>query len=106
MSQHKPPSDPQEERVIQTKRGAFRIDPEQEGLPIEEYWPRAKVPPSMKGTKVYFTAYGRPVFALPPPDRAKDSARSKNEAAKTKAQQLKADFQKSAGPEREKDLER
>jgi len=43
------------ERVIVTKRRIYRLAPEQEGVPVETYFPGAILPEMLKGAEVYQT---------------------------------------------------
>jgi hypothetical protein len=55
------------ERVIVTKRKTYRLQDGQQGQPIEEAWPRAAIPASLRGAKIYDTEDG-PVIAKPLPE--------------------------------------
>ena len=55
------------DRVIITKRKTYRLPKDQQGQPVEEAWPNAKVPPSLQGAKIYQTEDG-PVVAMPEAD--------------------------------------
>ena len=46
------------ERVIVTKRRIYRLAPEQEGVPVETYFPGAILPEMLKGAEVYQTEDG------------------------------------------------
>jgi len=47
------------ERVIVTKRRIYRLAPEQEGVPVETYFPGAILPEMLKGATVYQTKTAR-----------------------------------------------
>jgi hypothetical protein len=55
------------ERVIITKRKTYRLPEEQQGQPLEEAWPKARIPSHLKGAKLCQTEDG-PVVALPDPE--------------------------------------
>ena len=55
------------DRVIITKRKTYTLPEGAEGQPIEEAWPNAAIPDSLKGAKLYHTEDG-PVIAKPLPD--------------------------------------
>ena len=55
------------DRVIIAKRKLYSIPEDQQGQPVEEAWPNAKIPASLKGAKIYQTEDG-PVVAIPEPD--------------------------------------
>lgn len=52
------------DRVIITKRKTYTLPADRQGQPIEEAWPRAAIPASLKGAKIYQTEDG-PVVAKP-----------------------------------------
>jgi hypothetical protein len=53
-----------EDRFIVTKRGVYTIPGDQEGTPIEEFYPETKLPRMLQGAKIYETPHG-PVIARP-----------------------------------------
>jgi hypothetical protein len=53
--------------VIITKRKTYILPENQQGQPVEEAWPKANIPASLRGAKIYQTEDG-PVVALPEPD--------------------------------------
>lgn len=57
-------------RYIDTKQVAHLIPDDQEGIPIEERFPNADLPESIKGAKVY-TIDGREIIARPDPPLSK-----------------------------------
>ena len=54
-----------EQLAVITKRKTYHLTEGQEGQPVEEAFPDAKIPESLKGAKLYQTAEG-PVIAKPP----------------------------------------
>jgi hypothetical protein len=52
------------DRVIITKHKIYLLREGEEGQPIEEAWPKAKIPESLKGAKIYETEDG-PVVVMP-----------------------------------------
>ena len=49
-------------RVIVTKRRTYRLADDAQGIPVEDYFPNAKLPETIKGAIVYQTKDG-PVIA-------------------------------------------
>ena len=54
------------DRIIITKRKTYRLPRDEQGQPIAEAWPEAKIPTSLKGAKIYQTEDG-PVVVKPEP---------------------------------------
>lgn len=54
-------------RVIITKRKTYILPEDAQGQPIEQAWPKAAIPASLKGAKLYETEDG-PVVAKPLPE--------------------------------------
>jgi hypothetical protein len=55
------------DRVIITRRKTYTLPEGAQGQPIEEAWPKAVIPDSLKGAKIYQTEDG-PVVAVPLPE--------------------------------------
>ena len=51
-------------RAIVTKYCIYELAQDAKGIPVEEYFPGAKLPEALRGSKVYQTADG-PVIAAP-----------------------------------------
>jgi hypothetical protein len=52
------------DRVIITKRKTYTLPADAQGQPIEQALPKARIPASLKGAKIYQTEDG-PVIACP-----------------------------------------
>jgi hypothetical protein len=57
-------------RVIITKRKTYVLPEDAQGQPIEQAWPKARIPASLTGAKIYQTNDG-PVIAKPLPEDGK-----------------------------------
>lgn len=55
------------DRVILTKRKTYILPEDRQGQPVEEAWPNARIPASLRGAKIYQTQDG-PVITIAEPD--------------------------------------
>jgi hypothetical protein len=64
-------------RTIITKHGRiYELDPNQQGIPVDEYYPGVTLPAALKGAKVYDTKDGT-VIAIPSTPAAQKPRQSK-----------------------------